>query len=180
MARRQYGGGGKELKEGGVAGGGNFDNFSTFMIRFWTDFAVIPNHNNQPERCSMIEKLPMYNLSEIAKTGEIESFAFQELKNDPKKGIAAVIEFRKRYGTIMQNFDQRWVALCEGDIGELTEWASRMRIINSKLDDLDRQLAVANNKRLFQWDVVCSIMGFLNSFRVAAGQVLDFNEPVPA
>ena len=127
----------------------------------------------------MIKKLSIYDLSEIAKAGKIDSFAFKELEESPEMGLVTIKNFRSKIETNLKHYDQRWVVLCDGDITELTEWASRMRLVRTKLDEMDRHLAVANT-RLFNWNLVISIMGFVNAFRVAVEQTLDFNDPVAA
>jgi len=90
-----------------------------------------------------------------------------------------IARMRREVESLLTNFDKRWTILCDGDTQELTEWASRMRLIRAQFDEIDRNLAVAGS-RLFDWDKVSLAMSFINSFRVAAEQVLAFNERVPA
>jgi hypothetical protein len=128
---------------------------------------------------SFMKKLPMYDLPVIVSAGEIEAFAFEELKEDPAKGIEVIRQFRTNVESLLTDFDARWIRVCNGDTVELTEWASRMRLVRSMLDEIDRHLAVAGS-RLFDWNKVLGAMGFLNSFRVAAEQVLGMNEELAA
>ncbi len=124
---------------------------------------------------SKLQKLPIYELSIMVRTGEIEALAFQNLKDNPAEGIEVVKHLRNGVEKLLPDFDKRWVALCEGDIHELTEWAGRMRFMRSQLDEIDRNLAVFGT-RVFDWAKVCLAMGYVNAFRVAIEQVLNHSE----
>jgi hypothetical protein len=124
---------------------------------------------------SKLKKLPIYELNFVIRTGEIEALAFQDFKDDPAEGIKVVKHIRQGVEKLLPDFDKRWVALCDGDMLELTEWASRMRFIRSQLDEIDRNLAVFGT-RLFDWTKVYLAMGYVNAFRVAIEQVLDHSE----
>ena len=119
-----------------------------------------------------LKKLPIYELPLIARSAELEAWAFQELKEKDQEGVEIVKKFRAGMDKLFQDFDRRWIALCEEDVFELTEWAGRMRFVRSHLDELDRNLAVAGT-RLFNWEKVCLAMGYVNSIRVAVEQVLS-------
>lgn len=123
-----------------------------------------------------MKKLPFYDIASIVKAGEVDAFAFGEFKDDPA-GVENVKDFRARVEEILTDFDARWIKICQGDTKELTEWASRMRLVRSRLDEIDRHLAVAGT-RLFNWDTVLGAMGFVNAFRVAAEQVISYNEEI--
>jgi hypothetical protein len=123
-----------------------------------------------------IEKLPMDEPSFLATTAQVEALAFEELKELPKeRGLEILENFCTGTKKIFKDFDSRWIALCEGDVSELTSWANRMRSIQTRLDELDRQLAVKGT-RLLNWDTVTCAMGYVNAHRVAIEQTLDHNE----
>lgn len=123
-----------------------------------------------------IKRLPMDSLLEITRAGQVDAMGLEGLKEE-ENGIETVIRFRSGAEKIIADFDARWIALCKGDVHELTEWACRMRSIRQRFDEIDRQLAVKGT-RLFQWDTVLSAMGFVNAFRVAIEQTLNHNEQV--
>lgn len=124
-----------------------------------------------------IKKLALFDYKEVVRAGEIEAFAFQELK-ELSNGLEIVINFRSKNEKIIKELDRRWVILCDGDLSELTEWANRMRSICRHQNELDRHIAVKGTKA-FDWDIVGSEMGYLNAQRVAIEQVLSLNE-IPA
>ena len=126
----------------------------------------------------MIKKLAFYDLSAIITAAGIEVMAFQELRKKPD-GLEIVKRFRSEAETLLQNLDQRWVTLCDGDPQELTDWANRMLFIRGKLNELDHQLAISNKPHLFRWDTVLFVMGLVNAFRVAAELMIDYNSPLP-
>lgn len=123
----------------------------------------------------MLKKLEIYDVEELRKAAEIEASIFEDLQHDPN-GLETVRRFREGSENIIRGFDARWTVLCDGSVVELTEWASRMRLIRGKFDELDRQLAVADRPRLVKWHTVGSCMGAINAFRVAIEQVLDHSE----
>src|ERR1035437_3005433 len=123
----------------------------------------------------MLKKLSIYEFPMLVQSAELEAWAFQELKDKPDEGLKVVRSFRDGAENLFKDFDKRWIALCDGDIHELSEWASRMRFILGQLDEIDRNLAVSGT-RLFDWNKVCLAMGYVNSFRVAVEQILDHSE----
>jgi len=125
----------------------------------------------------MIDKLPMYSMAEIVRSAQIDALGFGDLPEMPREdGLRIVTEFRTGTETLFQKLDKQWVALCDGNTEELIAWASRMRLIRHKWDELDRQLAVAQTPRLFNWETVLLAMGFINAFRVAVEQTLHHNK----
>jgi hypothetical protein len=124
----------------------------------------------------MIKKLPIYDMDKIVQGGISDAAGLQELRKRTD-GLDLVTEFLSRTQKFFAEADRRWTELCGDNELELTEWASRMRLVRDKIDEISRHLAVKET-HLFKWDTVLSCMGFLNAFRVAVGQVLDFNKPV--
>lgn len=122
----------------------------------------------------MLHKLPIYDLSTVILTGQIEGTVFRALKTEDN-GLQTVIGFRANSKKLLEDFEARWIPLCDGDVFELTEWANRMRFINQMFDEIDRNLAVKNT-RLFDWDRVGTAMGYINAFRTVVEQVLDHSE----
>ncbi len=125
----------------------------------------------------MIKKLEIYDLEHIHRGAHIEASCFVDLKKEAD-GLRSVRTFRDRCQSNFPILDRRWIALCQGDEHELTEWATRMQMVQQRLNELDRQLASAHIPHLFEWEKVAACMGFINVFRVAAEQTLDYNEHI--
>jgi len=128
----------------------------------------------------MFPKLSIYEITHIANAAEVESTVFAALKDDPNGGIDTVQKFRDGAESLLQDYDRRWVTLCDGDETELIDWAVRMGFIRARFDELDRQLAVKDRPRLLNWGTIGRAMGHINSFRVAVEQVLTHNESLEA
>ncbi len=112
---------------------------------------------------------------EIARAARSDTFGFVGLKE--AQDFEAVQQFRNRVEKVFQLLDKKMTTLC-GD-GELIliEWATRMQLVRTNLDRLDRSLAF-KSKRQFNWDEVLQAMGLLNALRVATEQTVSLNEEI--
>jgi hypothetical protein len=122
-----------------------------------------------------LKRLPhLDSLDAIIRAGQIDSIGLSDLKDGPE-GLRVLETWRKGVEKLLTDYDRRWIALCKDDVNELTEWASRMRLVRGRLDEIDRHLAVKGS-RLFNWDAVLPAMGLVNAFRVAIEQTINHSE----
>ena len=123
-----------------------------------------------------LEKLPIYDLEKITTAGRIDQLGFEQWSEGGQINVGFAEKFHRNYTELMHNFNDEWTELCGDDESELTEWESRMRLVQGMLDEIERQVIAGKTKpRLVDWPKIIEHIGFLNAFRVVVEQVIAFN-----
>ena len=125
-----------------------------------------------------IHKPDRYSLASIIRDGQIDAQALLDLKQTPEEGLRVIRGFREKIEVMLADLDARWIALCEGDLTELSAWKVRMNVIRHKLNAIDREIGTQGSLT-FNWESVMSDMGFINAFREVTMETLSYNENRP-